>query len=651
MLRCLTVVLLLVSSSLAEPPILPESERPGEMMQRWLLKRSEKAQAKWREAYEQRKTPEQWEAYRTELRAEFVERIGGLPEKSPLKPRIVGRVEREGFSVEKVLLESRPDFYVSGALFKPDATKFPPPWPGVLVVCGHTRDGKAYGMYQQATALLALHGMAGFIIDPVGQGERMQLLDPDGRPVINNPTEEHTVLGLGSILLGRNTAQFMIHDGMRAIDYLQSRDDIDGTRIGCMGNSGGGTQTSYLMALDPRIQAASPSCYLTGFDALLHTIGPQDAEQNIFGQVAIGLDHADYILLRAPKPTLICAATQDFFDIRGTWRLYRDAKRLYTRQGHPERVDLVENDDKHGWKQPLREAAVGWMNRWLRNGEQSIREPEIEPLSPAEIRCTPDGQTVVLPGAVSAFELNRRLNARLAPVRERLWARDPQAALAAVRKLSGIRPLAELPPAPSKSVGPSDAFVIRWDDGIMLPGVRVQPEPLAADAAVVLLLPSLGVAAELEQRKLMAPHVKAKREIVLADLRGIGATAPTNGTWYNPRFGKDGRDVTLAYLLGRSYVGMRAEDILVLARQFKQEGRKLYLVADGPLTVPALHAAALEPELIDQVELHGGLDSWSGFIDQPNVRDQWVHIVHGALTRYDLPDLRTRLGQRLDWKH
>lgn len=106
--------------------------------------------------------------------------------------------------------------------------------------------------------------------------------------------------------------------------------------------------TVYLMAVDARVACAAPSCWVTNFRRLLETIGPQDAEQNVHGQIGFGMDHSDFLILHAPKPTLLLAATQDFFDIEGTWESYREAERLYTRLGYGERVALVETDTKHG---------------------------------------------------------------------------------------------------------------------------------------------------------------------------------------------------------------------------------------------------------------------------------------------------------------
>ncbi len=129
----------------------------------------------------------------------------------------------------------------------------------VIVPCGHAHSAKAHDSYQSVGALLALNGMAALVFDPIDQGERIQLLDAKGKEVMWG-TRGHTNLGAGCILLGRNTAGYEIWDSMRALDYLQSRPEVDPKRLGCTGNSGGGTQTSQVMALEDRIKAAAPSC-------------------------------------------------------------------------------------------------------------------------------------------------------------------------------------------------------------------------------------------------------------------------------------------------------------------------------------------------------------------------------------------------------
>src|SRR5207237_3992482 len=154
--------------------------------------------------------------------------------------------------------------------------------------------------------LLAKNGLAVLSYDPIGQGERVQLLDRMGKPAVKGSTTEHTLTGIGALLVGRETASYRVWDGIRSLDYLTSRSEIDPKRLGCTGNSGGGTMTAYLMALDERIVAAVPSCYITSLERLFATIGPQDAEQNITGQVAFGMEHADYLTMRAQQATLMC---------------------------------------------------------------------------------------------------------------------------------------------------------------------------------------------------------------------------------------------------------------------------------------------------------------------------------------------------------
>src|SRR5205814_7342424 len=144
-------------------------------------------------------------------------------------------------------------------------------------------------------------------------------------------------------------------------------------------------------ALDERIVAAAPSCYLTSLERLFATLGPQDGEQNIPGQVAFGMNHADYVTMRAPRPTLILAGTRDFFDITGTWTTFREAKQVYGIMGHGERVDLFEYNTGHGYPKPQREAILRWMRRWLLDKDDAPVEGDITVSKDQELWCTRTG--------------------------------------------------------------------------------------------------------------------------------------------------------------------------------------------------------------------------------------------------------------------
>ena len=628
------------------PGSLPGGSTPATMVRDALHRQANTHFQDWRQAYETRTDAAEIEQYQQQLKKEFIQRIGGLPGPAPINAKITGMVEREGYRLEKVLLESQPKFYVTAGLFLPDPKKFPPPWPAVVVVCGHSDNGKLQEGYQTGTALAALNGLAAMIVDPVAQGERAQLLNAAGKPAISGSTTEHTLLGSGAILIGWNTARWMIGDAMAAIDYLQSRDDIRADRIGCMGNSGGGTQTSYLMALDDRIYAAAPSCYITSFQRLLETIGPQDAEQNIFGQIALGMDHADYLMMRAPKPTLINCATKDFFDIGGTWTSYRDAKRLFQRMDAGRNIELIEVDATHGWHPMIRRASVQFMVQHLADRLGPLNEPEIVPLSADEMNVTPQGQVLLLPEAVSAFDHVKQESKRLAEERETA-APAADALRKTVRLVAGIRDLEKLPepevaPSDTMTVGKQtyESVVLRVADDIWLPGLLARPTK-QSNPRVTCLIMSEGKNAMIAEGGEVSRRLSDGETVLAIDIRGIGETKPVGQKWYHQRFGDNGGNSTLAYLLGKSLVGDRAEDVLTVARWLskKESVDSIQLVASGELTIAALHAAAVEPQLFSLLELRRGLVSWSNLVETPMSVNQVAGLVHNALAQYDLPDL------------
>lgn len=611
--------------------------------------------------YEKLKTAADLAAWQKQRREFFLAQLGPLPERTPLNAKTVASVPKDGYTLEKVIFESQPKHYLTGVMYVPKgeaptanaANRFP----GVIVPCGHSANGKAAEPYQRACILLAKNGIAVFCYDPIGQGERSQILDPAGKP-IHGSTTEHTLVGVGSILVGRNTATYRIWDGMRAIDYLVSRPDIDPAKIGCCGNSGGGTLTSYLMALDDRIVCAAPNCYLTTFRRLIDTLGPQDAEQNIFGQVAGGLDHADYILLRAPKPTLMGVATQDFFDIGGSWETYRQAKRFYGRMGYSERVDLCETDAKHGFSVELRVGTVRWMRRWLLQKDDAVTESDFPVAKDAELQCSPEGQVMRIVGARSVLELNADLAASLAEKRKPLWqaaVSDPAAKAALleqVRKLAGVRPLTQLPRGTSEKAGKVERegyviekLVLRPEAHLELPALWFIPAKPSDE--VTLYLHGGGKELDAGPGGPIEKLVQKGQRVLAVDLRGMGETARPASKG-DDHVGPEWRDFFLAYLLGKSLVGLEAEDILNSAR-FAGVGdnpdrpRAVHLIAIGKASVPALHAAVLEPALFRSVDLRDLPDSWTAVVGDPKAKGQLVHAVHGALAVYDLPELRTLL--------
>jgi dienelactone hydrolase len=673
-IHCFATLLLLLTATpalcgedLNVPALAIDRGIPSLMMHRYLGAQVKQTIDRWKDDYEKRKTPEQIATYQKRCREAFVAAVGGLPERTPLNPKVVGTVERKGYRVEKIIFESQPKHYVTGLLFVPDAKQFKSPCPGVLVPCGHAFEAKGYGPYQTMGALLALNGMVAFVFDPIDQGERGQYIaGKEGWPKFWG-IDAHTQVGLCSIPLGRNTAQFEIWDGMRAIDYLQSRPEVDPKRIGCTGNSGGATQTCYLMSLDDRIGAAAPSCFLTSTQRELQLRGADDAEQQIFNSLNTGPHEADFMMLRAPSPVLIMAATHDFFDPPGTWDSFRYANRLYTRMGFPERLSILENDAGHNYDTVQREGAARWMSRWLLHKDQVIVEPKIELLSEKEYACTPDNKVMSLPGARSVYDLNEDYENELAKKRAASWVLgDCKGLLEEVRKVAGIRKLADLPEPQVESLDiiartgyKIEKLVIRPEKGIALPALLFAPAEGRDSGRMVLYFHDKGKAADAAIGGPIEKLVLAGNVVLAVDLRGNGQTQSITSGLYGP----DYQDTQIAYMMGRSVVGMRAEDILVCAgvaldRMMGDANGDLEpvavgnigidLIAVGNIGIPALHAAALEPSLFHSVKLRRMLVSWSNVVHhRANASPIMASLIHGSLQHYDLPNLEASLGKKL----
>ena len=591
-------------------------------------------------------TPDQFKKYQEELKKFFVSSIGGFPERTPLHAKVVGKIEGGDHRVEKVIYESQPQHHVTATLYLP---KTKPPYPAVLIACGHTKTGKGADYNQYIGITLARNGIAAFCYDPIGQGERSQILPEEGRKL--SSVAEHFLIGSGSALLGLNTARYRIWDGMRGIDYLTTRKDIDGNKIGCTGCSGGGTLTSYLMALDERVGFAAPACYLTTFRQLIETIGPQDSEQNIFGQIAYGMDHTDYVLMRAPRPTLICCSAGDYFDVQGTWDNFRQAKKFYSLLGDPLAVDLVEGKGKHGITKLQRETLTRLARRWFLGDDGTVKEKPMKPRPVEDLWCTTKGEVLHLADERTVFDLNRALAKNVfAAERKRFAGLSPEAARKMVRKVSTIRLSANLPKLEHHVVEIVQENGLNMIRGFFrsknsYPLTSVAYLPENPRKGPVLLLHGEGVKQGHEQALELS---KAGHTVVSVE---ISCTGETRGSKFSEQFGS-WQTFYLSYILGRSLVALRAEDVLKLAVSMDgsgivRKGTKMNLMAIGDAAIAALHAVALEPDLFAQLQLFERRSSWTAMLEESQPNRCFEDVIHGALKVYDLPELERLCGKKL----
>ena len=349
-------------------------------------------------------TAEALKARRAELRTKFIAALGAFPKRTPLNARVVATVPRDGYRIEKILFESRPHFHVPAYCFVPDAARFAPPYPAILSPCGHSEAGKSAPAYQRAGVMGAKEGFLVLVCDPIDQGERHI-------STAGTSCGGHNLFGSKAHALGLSAAHFRVWDGIRALDYLASRPDVKPDRLGVMGNSGGGTLTTLLAAVDPRVKAASPSGYITTIRHVVDRMGPQDAEQCVWGQLRDGINHASLVLM-ADAAVRLQFSEQDMFPIEGSLATYDVVRRTAARVGLGDRYSRTVVKGPHAWKESSRRSSLDWMRQWLMDEPANARtDADYEALDADfdlakadcglvgdEIPVTPKGSVLDLPG-------------------------------------------------------------------------------------------------------------------------------------------------------------------------------------------------------------------------------------------------------------
>ena len=281
-----------------------------------------------------------------------------MPEKTPLHARIFGRLERSGYTIDKVLLETYPGFYLGGNLYRPLGKQGP--FPAVVTPHGHW----AYGRLENTTQVsvparcinLARQGMVVFSYDMVGYNDTDQFPHGDHGLHLGGPRED-----LWSI----NTMGLQLWDSIRAVDFLSSLPEVDASRIAATGASGGGTQTFLLMAVDDRIRAAAP---VNMISAIMQGNGCEEAPN-----LRVGTFNVMFGAMMAPRPLLMVSATGDW--TRNTPKEeFPAVQRIYRLLGAEQNVESVQIDQKHNYSKESREAVYAFFNARLLGGNGPVPE-------------------------------------------------------------------------------------------------------------------------------------------------------------------------------------------------------------------------------------------------------------------------------------
>lgn len=499
---------------------------------------------------------EVWNTQRQQLRARLRETMGSFPEPPALMLREHRKLKMPGYEIRMITFQSRPGMHVTANLYVPDGRG---PFPAVLNVHGHFPQGKIASLVAARGHMLASDGFVVLSIDAIGAGER------GTKP---GAFEHHGDAGVPLMTIGESLLGMQVYDNMRAIDLLQSLPFVDAERIGVTGASGGGNQTMWIAAMDPRIKAAVPVVSVGTFEGYV-------TEGNCWCETLIdGLKITEswgVLGLIAPQPLLILTAQREVipaFLPTQMLRAYGQLRKIYALFGEESKLAYQIIDAEHNYVPQMRRHALGWFRYWLKGqGNALACDIPVDPsLAQEQLLCFPDKKRPAEVVSLRRYIVEKSREAKrelaTAPMRSR---RNMREQLAAILRT-------QIDDAPELSVKIHDSFeadgvrttrlTVCSEPSVLLPCVIKMPAK-GCRTLVIATHPD-GIEACLKQKRTES-LLTTSRGFCVADLRGIGLTR------WGP--GDDRIDLFMARAsiwLGRTMMGDWVTDLRSLRRALVQ---------------------------------------------------------------------------------
>jgi cephalosporin-C deacetylase-like acetyl esterase len=601
-----------------------------------------------------------WEAYRKKLLANYRTALGlPYPAKTPLNVETVRVLDRGAYRIENLIYQSMPDVYVTANLYVPQQGT--PPYPGILFSCGHSDNGKAYKLYHSAALGLVLKGYVVLMYDPPGQGERYQYLQADGTPQLSSTTE-HSLLAYPLFLMGKHLMAVRTWEGMRGIDYLLTRPEVDSTRIGCTGNSGGGTVTLHLVPVEPRIKVAVPVGTVNSPDLSIGYGRCGDGEQNLPMCVPYGISHAELMMLAWPRPYRLIKESQGEVR-RGTRESYVQARFLYQTLGRPERMSYVETEEPHGFFKAMREPMYSWFGKWFYNRPDDYREPELDLEQEEDLLYSRSGQILNEKGIAvwqwAARELKRIFPQRPVPRDKKQWPSFKESLTTEIKNLlnnpgPGFIPSAKVLETLERPSADMDKLALYTEEDIYLPCLHLKPKEKRKKAPMVVIVDSRG---KTSDNGLLAETLAGRGlEVFAVDLRGTGELAlvaenerDRMDDYTAQVLGTEAATAVDGMKLGRSIFAMRVYDLLKTVEHLSSNStaadKGIALIGRSSCGPVALYAAALDSR-IKGVIVDSALVSFSELVNSQYHRYNFMDFLPRVLAHHDLPQVAGSLAPR-----
>ncbi len=590
------------------------------------------------------KTADDWKNHIKYVEKTFKEIIGEFPERTPLNAKVIDVLDRKEYKIEKIIFESFPQFYVTCNMYIPKRVSFPVP--AVLNVLGHSLNGKARDAYQAIFINLAKKGYIAFAMDPISQGERFQYIDrKTGEDMVpGSSTAEHNMGGHQCQLLGINLAKYRTWDGMRAVDYLYTRPEVDKNRIACTGVSGGGTMTSYLAGLDKRINVAVPVDYITTWRSRIEAHLTTDSEQLFAGTLVKGADNrSDFTFLIAPRPLLVGIGIRDKLNPYWGVQAFKPVvERLYKTLGYEDRVDFAIVDVEHAYSKQHRQALYLWLHKWFNYGSSNTEEPPFTIEKDETLWCTEKGQVLASLGGKNVADLNREYFLEIAPdFRKPRSVNDfgvqKEKIIEKAKKLTGYENLS-MPLRPRK-VGSfqwgnfnGEKIIYYSDSDIYVPALLIFPEKINPPHPAVVLVDETTKEPDRNSWSIIKTILDKRSAVFIIDPRGMGETGIKNIS--QPQI--------YSIMTNRPAFGMQLSDVaaalLYLEKRDDIVKEKIGCLGKGHGGLLALYAAALEPKFAASSTIEQ-LYTYKSIVMNDIYKYGLEIIVPGILKYYDLPNL------------
>lgn len=651
------------------------SDQMPDMLIAYLAKKQNDLAAAWAKKRALLKTAADMEARNTFVREKVVEMLRGFPEKNDLNPITVKVIHKDGYRIENVMFQSRPNFWVTGNLYIP--TSGTGPFPGIISPCGHYPLARMVPQYQSAYISLVKSGFVVLGYDPIGQGERRQYWNPktDVTDVGPSPTYEHSMPGQLQLLLGENLTEYRVWDGMRSIDYLLTRSEVDPHRIGCAGHSGGATLTKFISVVDQRVRCAAIIEGGAGDRwpmkvAPWQPIGPSDVEQNLFPAALYGIDNIDLQAAIAPRPLL--TAIEHYgpeFD-----QASEVVRARYRQLGAEDKYATAASDDPHAWTPKLRLAATDWFCRQFYNRRGPTTEANFETVAPEDLYCTPDGSIRYSGKGETIFTLIAKKQANLPPARAVPKNSSERSAYQEeirekIRTLLHYRQSSQPLHVRPVVTTPREGYRIEKvqflsEPGIYIPAWVYVPNGKTGVLRTILYLNDDGMEVDgMEDageeasgltHGVLDTLARAGNLVIAADVRGIGETSPMHPASdscnpFGQLFDLETGMAYMAWFMNQSLLGMRVQDVVrtvdYVNSRHDTDGKNLHVIGKGMAGLWCLYAAALDPRIRSLISVESLLSYRS--LTQS---DRYLYgadvFVPDVLLHFDLPQVAAAMADR-----